>query len=101
MLQSVKTGNKHIAGTKNYKQEIANGNKPSVLTGDTSTLLKDGAGKGLKRGDHKEVVDYGKVIGKYYDRKTKKYYDTTRATIHYDSKNNAHIVPAIPKELSN
>ena len=45
---------------------------------------------------NKQSVDYGRVIGKYYDRGTGNY-DTTRATIHYDSKGNAHIVPARPK----
>ena len=51
----------------------------------------------VSRGSTKEVVDYGRIIGKYYHEKTGKYYDTTRATIHYDSKGNAHIVPAAPK----
>jgi hypothetical protein len=90
---------KHIAGTKNYKQEIAKGEHPSVLTGDAGTLLTEGVGKGHKQGDTKEVIDYGRVIGKFYDLDTKKYYDTTRATIHFDSKNKAHIVPAKPKEF--
>ena len=88
---------KHIEGTNNYKQQRANGKNPSILTENPDKLLKEGTGKGIMTTQTKETVDYGKVIGKYYDRDTNKYYDTTRATIHYDSKGNAHIVPARPK----
>ena len=44
----------------------------------------------------KESVDFGRIIGKYYHEKTNGYYDTTRGTIHYDEKGDAHIVPAKP-----
>ncbi len=90
---------KHIQGSNNYKQQVANGKTPSILTENSSKLLKEGAGKGYSAGKNKEVVDYGRVIGKFYDLKTQKYYDTTRATIHYDEHGNAHIVPAKPKSL--
>lgn len=85
-----------MEGTKNYKQQIANGKKPSILTENPDKLLKEGVGKGNSVSTNKEVVDYGSVIGKYYDIKTGQYYNTTRATIHYDSKGNSHIVPAPP-----
>lgn len=88
---------KHIPGTNNYKQQIQNGKNPSILTENPNKLLKEGAGRGISRGSTKEVVDYGRIIGKYYHVKTGEYYDTTRATIHYDSKGNAHIVPAAPR----
>lgn len=91
--------NKHIEGTNNYKQQIANEKKPSILTADPEQLLKEGAGRGTRYGANKTVVDYGKIIGKFYDIRTGMYYDTTRATIHYDSKGNAHIVPAKPSWL--
>lgn len=87
---------KHIEGTKNYNQQISNGKNPSKLTENPQQLLQEGAGKGISHGDNKEVVDYGRNIGKFYDTKTGMYYDTTRATIHYDNKGNAHIVPAKP-----
>lgn len=87
--------NKHIEGTNNYKQQKENGKNLSILTEDANKLLKEGTGKG-KRYSNKEVIDYGRVIGKYYDFATKQYYDTTRATIHYDNKGNAHIVPTTP-----
>ncbi|MBS7297771.1 MAG: hypothetical protein KIG65_01675 [Eubacteriales bacterium] len=90
---------KHIKGTNNYNQQIANGKNPSILTSNPNKLLKDAVGKGQSYGNNKVVVDYGKNIGKFYDIRTGKYYDTTRATIHYDNKGNAHIVPAKPKWL--
>lgn len=89
--------NKHIEGTKNYKQQIANGKKPSILTENANKLLKEGMGKGKMTTPNKETVDFGKIIGKYCDPKTGKYYETTRGIIHYDDKGNAHIVPARPK----
>ena len=87
---------KHIPGTNNFKQQKANGKNPSILTENPNKLLREGTGKGTNYGN-KEVVDYGRVIGKFYDTKSGQYYDTTRATIHYDSKGNAHIVPAAPR----
>lgn len=90
---------KHIEGTNNYNQQRANGKNPSILTSDPGKLLKEGAGKGRMITPTKESVDYGKIIGKYYSEKYGKYYDTTRATIHYDNKGNAHIVPAKPSWL--
>lgn len=88
-----------IKGTNNYNQQRANGKNPSILTSNPNKLLKDAVGKGQSYGNNKVVVDYGKNIGKFYDIRTGKYYDTTRATIHYDNKGNAHIVPAKPKWL--
>ncbi|MEC0492820.1 polymorphic toxin type 50 domain-containing protein, partial [Bacillus licheniformis] len=92
---------KHIPGTPNYKQEIANGrkNKSIFYGGDNKTaqeLLDKFAGKGtLLKNGVKERVDFGKVIGKFYDKDTGKYVETTRGLIHY-SKNGAHIVPSEP-----
>ena len=80
---------KHIKGTNNYNQQRANGKNPSILTSNPNKLLKEGTGKGRMTTPNKETVDYGRVIGKYYN--------TTRATIHYDNKGNAHIVPARPR----
>lgn len=87
---------KHILGTNNYSQQIANGKNPSILTADPNKLLKESVGKGQSYGKNKVVVDFGKNIGKFYDIKTGEYCDTTRATIHYDDNGNAHIVPARP-----
>ena len=90
---------KHIKGTNNYNQQIANGKNPSILTVNPNELLKDGAGKGRMITPTKESVDFGKNIGKYYSEKYGRYYDTTKGTIHYDDKGNAHIVPAKPSWL--
>ncbi|MFR9310699.1 polymorphic toxin type 50 domain-containing protein [Hydrogeniiclostridium mannosilyticum] len=90
---------KHIVGTNNYKQQIANGKHPSILTENPRALLKEGAGKGRMITPTKESVDFGRIIGKYYHEKTNGYYDTTRGTIHYDEKGDAHIVPARPKNF--
>ncbi|WP_406845726.1 T7SS effector LXG polymorphic toxin [Bacillus safensis] len=89
---------KHIPDAPNYKQEVANGKKKSIFNGDNKKaqeLLDKFAGKGTKIGEHKERVDFGQMIGKYYDKDTGKYVETTRGLIHY-SKNGAHIVPSEP-----
>ena len=64
---------KHIPGTNNFKQQKANGKNPSILTENPNKLLREGAGKGISRGSTKEVVDYGRTIGRYYDRETGKF----------------------------
>ncbi|MEK4380162.1 T7SS effector LXG polymorphic toxin [Bacillus sp. FSL R5-0434] len=89
---------KHIPDTPNYKQEIANGKNKSIFYGDNKKaqeLLDKYAGKGdfLKNG--RERVDFGKPIGKYYDRNTGEYVETTKGLIHY-GKDGAHIVPSRP-----
>ncbi|EHA31998.1 MULTISPECIES: T7SS effector LXG polymorphic toxin [Bacillus] len=90
---------KHIPNTPNYKQEIANGKNKSIFYGDNKTaqeLLDKYAGKGqLLPNGKKERVDFGKPIGKYYDRDTGEYIETTRGMIHY-GKDGAHIVPSEP-----
>ncbi|MCW4364030.1 MULTISPECIES: T7SS effector LXG polymorphic toxin [Bacillus] len=91
---------KHIPGTPNYKQEIANGRTKSIFYGDNKKaqeLLDKYAGTGEFPRKGREVVDFGQKIGKAYDMKTGKYIETTRGTIHY-SKDGAHIVPAKPLE---
>ena len=47
-------------------------------------MLDKFAGKGqLLPNGKKERVDFGKPIGKYYDRDTGEYIETTRGMIHY------------------
>ncbi|HDR8261976.1 TPA: transposase [Bacillus cereus] len=90
---------KHIPDTPNYKQELANGKNKSIFYGDNKIaqeLLNKFAGKGqLLPNGKKERVDFGKTIGKYYDRDTGEYLETTRGMIHY-GKDGAHIVPSEP-----
>jgi hypothetical protein len=87
---------KHIPGTNNYKQSITKGIKRSILDEDPQQLLDEFAGKGQKLGMNKERVNFGRVIGQYYDDSTGKYIDTTNGIIHYDGKGGAHIVPSRP-----
>lgn len=83
---------KHIPGHNNYLpgRSIFNGSAK-----DAQELIDRFAGKGTRINDSSERVDFGKVIGKYYDRRTGTYHDTTVGTIRY-SKDGTHIVPARP-----
>lgn len=85
---------KHIPGHNNYIPGR------SIFYGtaeDAQRLIDKYAGTGMKIDEHKERVDFGQVIGKYYSPKTGKYYDTTIGTIRY-SKEGTHIVPQRPKD---
>ena len=89
---------KHIPNTPNYKQEVANGKNKSIFYGDNKTaqeLLDKFAGKGQLLKNGRERVDFGEPIGKYYDRNTGQYHETTKGLIHY-GKGGAHIVPSRP-----
>ncbi|MEH6852361.1 polymorphic toxin type 50 domain-containing protein, partial [Bacillus pseudomycoides] len=89
---------KHIPNTPNYKQEVANGKNKSIFYGDNKTaqeLLDKFAGKGQLLKNGRERVDFGEPIGKYYDRNTGQYHETTKGLIHY-GKDGAHIVPSRP-----
>ncbi|WP_391509969.1 polymorphic toxin type 50 domain-containing protein [Bacillus pumilus] len=90
---------KHSPDAPNYKQEVANGKTKSISYGDNKKaqdFLDKYAGKGETLGTkNKERVDFGQVIGKYYDMDTGKYVETTNGMIHY-GKDGAHIVPARP-----
>lgn len=99
---------KHIEGHKNYLQQIKNGEKtgvlPSILTHpDPEAVLRKYAGTGTLCGKFepgikgfKEVIECDEIIGKWFNRDTKLYYSTKRATIHYDKSGGAHIVPSSP-----
>ncbi|PEV25443.1 transposase [Bacillus cereus] len=89
---------KHIPDTPNYKQELANGKNKSIFYGDNKIaqeLLDKFARKGELLKNGRERVDFGEPIGKYYDRNTGEYYETTKGLIHY-GKDGAHIVPSRP-----
>ncbi|MEK4845003.1 T7SS effector LXG polymorphic toxin [Bacillus altitudinis] len=89
---------KHIPDAPNYKQEVANGKTKSIFYGDNKKaqeLLDKFAGKGDMFTKNRERINFGQVIGKYYDHKSKTYLETTNGLIHY-GKDGAHIVPARP-----
>lgn len=44
----------------------------------------------------REYVNFGKIIGKWFNLNDGKYYDTTRGTIHWSNDGGYHIVPAPP-----
>ena len=90
--------NKHIPGTNEYKVAVNNGQNKSIMSGtvdDIQELLREFSGKGTPINANKERVDFGKVIGQYYDSETNQLLDTTIGIIHYGSKG-AHVVPARP-----
>ncbi len=90
---------KHMPGTNNYKNEIANGKIKSPMNGnvdDIQNLLNKKTGTGEMIGTNKERVDFGDIIGQYVDPTTRIGTDTSIGIIHY-GKNGAHIVPARPK----
>ncbi|WP_144481860.1 T7SS effector LXG polymorphic toxin [Bacillus pumilus] len=89
---------KHISDAPNYNQEVANGKTKSIFYGDNKKaqeLLDKFAGKGDMFTKNRERINFGQVIGKYYDHKSKTYVETTNGLIHY-GKDGAHIVPARP-----
>ncbi len=83
---------KHIVGHNNYVKG------KSIMNGtidDIQKLIDDFAGTGQWKTANKEMVDFGKIIGKYVDINTGEVLDTTRGIIHY-SQNGVHIVPSKP-----
>ena len=86
---------KHIWGTNNHARELRKGEIRSVLTGNPHELLREWAGRGVRH-TNKEVVDTGNTVGRFFCTTQRQFFDTTRITIHYDSKGQAHIVPARP-----
>lgn len=90
--------NKHIPGTNEYKISVNNGHNKSIMFGtmdDIQELLREYSGNGTPINVSKERVDFGKVIGQYYDFETNQLLDTTVGIIHYGNKG-AHVVPARP-----
>lgn len=88
---------KHIEGTRNYRQEIAAGRHPSILTADPATLVKKLAGTGVPIMDRsgnwvmREAVRSDVGIGFSVDSSGKRAH-TRNATIHYANEG-THIVP--------
>ena len=88
---------KHIQGTQNYKQEIANGKKPSILTADADMLVKKYAGTGklvFKKGKwiQAEMFTHSSDIGIYVNKQRGEKYNTNCGRIHYSNKG-THVVP--------
>ena len=93
---------KHIRGSNNYRTERAQGRNPSVLTSNAQDLLRTfqnnrRAFNYVKHPNGRIVVDFKRTIGRFFDTKARRFRSTTRVTIHFDGRGNAHIVPAPPK----
>ena len=84
---------KHMPGHNNYIEgrSIMYGNMESI-----QKLLNEYAGKGEKISANKERVDFEQIIGRYINPPKNISVETTMGIIHY-SKDDAHIVPSIPK----
>ncbi|HMA93742.1 MAG TPA: polymorphic toxin type 50 domain-containing protein [Polyangiaceae bacterium] len=81
---------KHVPGHNNFKP-----GRSELTHPDPQALLDRGIGTGVRHGT-KEVVDFGEEIGTHVARDGTRS-TTSRGTIHYNSKNEAHIVPALPE----
>ena len=87
---------KHIKGTNNFNNLARQGKKEGILEADAQQLLDERAGTGTRINATKERVNFGRVIGQYYDYEIGAYVETTNGIIHYTADGRAHIVPARP-----
>lgn len=85
---------KHLPGRPGHD---ATKSSPSFGIEKIQRLVEEKAETGQWQAkSHREVVDFGKVIGHYRPAGGGDPIETTRGTIHY-SKSGAHLVPASPK----
>ncbi|SFK11103.1 toxin 50 [Methylocapsa palsarum] len=96
---SLKQGqqDKHIEGTNNFTED-----KSILADPNPQSLLDEFAGRGqpanaIPAGQpgYRERVDFGRIIGQFFDERTKKLFPTSKGIVHY-GKNGAHIVPSEP-----
>lgn len=71
----------------------------SILTIDPGTVQKLVEENRSQTHGQRETIDFGRIIGQWYDDKTQTFYDTTRGTIHWAKDGGYHLVPAKPNEL--
>lgn len=94
---------KHIQGTNNYKQELAQGRyKSYLLEGvDPQDLVNKYAGTGIfqrsRKGKwkNKELISGDEFIGVNIDNITNELKYTNKFYIHYSKKDGTHIVPTL------
>ena len=87
---------KHIESSHNY---IEGRSKLTISESKAQELINKHAGSKLSRwnGNHKEIIDFGEVIGECYNSETGKWEETTWGTIHYSNKG-THLVPTRPNK---
>lgn len=83
---------KHLSGQPNHDPSKST---ITVPIQELQHLVELMAGTGHWVGTHKEMIDFGVVIGIYRKDKSENGHPTTRGTIHY-SKTGTHVVPATP-----
>lgn len=81
---------KHIPGHNNFQPGKSEWAHP-----DPQALLDQFGGTGTRDG-HRELVDFGILIGVHVDLLTGTRTPTTRGVIHYDNTGGAHIVLTRP-----
>lgn len=85
--------NEHIEGTKEYKPGKST---ISVSLTELQSMVNNKAGTGrIVTKTTKEIVDFGKIIGKWKDADTGEEKETTKGMIIY-SKSGTHVVPTRP-----
>ncbi len=98
-----KSQSKHRLNNPEYDEFVKKGIFPSYTTlsnMEIQTIINECVGKGVtfKAGSgFREVVDCKQTIGRFYDKETKEYKDTSIGTIHYSNKG-THLVPCAPLE---
>lgn len=98
-----KSQSKHRLNNPEYNEFVKKGIFPSYTTlsnMEIQTIINECVGNGVtfKAGNgFREVVDCKQTIGKFYDKETKEYKDTSIGTIHYSNKG-THLVPCAPLE---
>ena len=83
---------KHIVGCKTY---IPGKSVLQMSLSEAQRLVEEYAGTGKWKGDNKEAIDFGRVIGTWVSAADGERRETTFGIIHY-SKTGCHIVPARP-----
>lgn len=100
--------NRHIEGTKEYQDYVERKAgtpfKPSKMPQgtDAQALVNEFHGKGIYHpnpadNSTRERVDTGRIIGQYWNNRTRQFSDTTWIEIVY-SKKGTHIYPVRPLE---
>ena len=84
---------KHVPGCRTY---VSGKSVLHLSVAEAQRLVEEYAGTGEWKGENREVVDFGQVIGSWVNDADGSRRETTRGVIHY-SKTGCHIVPTRPR----